>query len=129
MAIRPFLRQRRPGGLGERHVRGEEPLRRQRWWRTLGVPTAADVEEATAVGGRERVRRGPACCPSGQRADALDHARLARASSETIEDEFARARSRREGGKPLKWATVEATRAVSTFRWASEVIRHGPTTR
>ena len=31
----------------------------------------------------------------------------------------------REGGKPLKWATVEATRAVSTFRWASEVIRHG----
>ncbi len=31
----------------------------------------------------------------------------------------------REGGKPLKWATVEATRAVSTFRWASETIRHG----
>src|SRR5204862_3447183 len=30
-----------------------------------------------------------------------------------------------EGGKPLKWAKVEATRAVSTFRWASEVIRHG----
>src|ERR687888_537978 len=31
----------------------------------------------------------------------------------------------REGGKPLKWAKIEATRAVSTFRWASEVIRHG----
>src|SRR5205085_10575947 len=30
-----------------------------------------------------------------------------------------------EGGKPLKWATVEATRASSTFRWASEVLRHG----
>ena len=30
-----------------------------------------------------------------------------------------------EGGKPLKWARVEATRAVSTFRWASEMLRHG----
>ena len=30
-----------------------------------------------------------------------------------------------EGGKPLKWAKVEATRAGSTFRWASEVLRHG----
>src|SRR6266545_870132 len=30
-----------------------------------------------------------------------------------------------KGILPLKWATVEATRAVSTFRWASEVLRHG----
>ena len=28
----------------------------------------------------------------------------------------------KEGGKPLKWATVEATGAVSTFRWAAEEI-------
>src|ERR671938_1474469 len=31
----------------------------------------------------------------------------------------------KEGGKPLKWAKVEAARAVSTFRWASETLRHG----
>ena len=29
----------------------------------------------------------------------------------------------REGGKPLKWANVEAARAVSTFRWAAEECR------
>ena len=34
-------------------------------------------------------------------------------------DEFAESIAR-EGGKPLKWAKVEATRAVSTFRWAAE---------
>jgi acyl-CoA reductase-like NAD-dependent aldehyde dehydrogenase len=30
----------------------------------------------------------------------------------------------REGGKPLKWSKVEAARAVSTFRWAAETLRH-----
>jgi acyl-CoA reductase-like NAD-dependent aldehyde dehydrogenase len=29
----------------------------------------------------------------------------------------------KEGGKPLKWAKVEAARAVSTFRWAAEETR------
>ena len=29
----------------------------------------------------------------------------------------------REGGKPLKWAKVEAARAQSTFRWAAEECR------
>lgn len=29
----------------------------------------------------------------------------------------------REGGKPLKWAKVEAQRAVATFRWAAEECR------
>jgi len=29
----------------------------------------------------------------------------------------------REGGKPLKWSKIEVTRAVSTFRWASEETR------
>ncbi len=28
-----------------------------------------------------------------------------------------------EGGKPIKWARVEAARAVSTFRWAAEECR------
>jgi acyl-CoA reductase-like NAD-dependent aldehyde dehydrogenase len=85
----------------------------------IGVPTDADVEEATATAAAtfEESRR----LPVHARADALDHisARL----KETIQ-ENARLIAQ-EGGKPLKWATVEATRAVSTFRWASEVIRHG----
>jgi acyl-CoA reductase-like NAD-dependent aldehyde dehydrogenase len=85
----------------------------------IGVPTEADVEEAvaTAAATFEESRR----LPVHARADALDHisARL----KESI-GENARLIAQ-EGGKPLKWATVEATRAVSTFRWASEVIRHG----
>jgi acyl-CoA reductase-like NAD-dependent aldehyde dehydrogenase len=55
------------------------------------------------------------------RADALDH--ISRRLAETL-DENAELIAR-EGGKPLKWSRVEATRAISTFRWASEVIRHG----
>jgi acyl-CoA reductase-like NAD-dependent aldehyde dehydrogenase len=30
----------------------------------------------------------------------------------------------REGGKPLKWSKIEVTRAISTFRWAAEELRH-----
>ena len=37
-------------------------------------------------------------------------------------DEFAESIAR-EGGKPLKWSKVEVTRAISTFRWASEESR------
>jgi acyl-CoA reductase-like NAD-dependent aldehyde dehydrogenase len=37
-------------------------------------------------------------------------------------DETAQAVAR-EGGKPVKWARVEVTRAVSTFRWAAEEAR------
>src|SRR5512134_2599273 len=59
----------------------------------LGVPTAADVEEAVAIADETQE----------------ENARLIAA----------------EGGKPLKWARVEAARAVSTFRWASETLRHG----
>jgi acyl-CoA reductase-like NAD-dependent aldehyde dehydrogenase len=85
----------------------------------IGVPTAADVEEALAAAAStfEESRR----LPIHARSEALDHisARL----KETIEQNAGLIA--REGGKPLKWATVEATRAVSTFRWASEVIRHG----
>lgn len=85
----------------------------------VGVPTDADVEEAaaTAAATFETSKR----LPVHVRSEALDHisARL----KETIEENAELIA--REGGKPLKWATVEATRAVSTFRWASEVLRHG----
>ena len=85
----------------------------------IGVPTQDDVEEATATAAAtfEESKH----LPVHARADALDHIsrRLKESLSENAE------LIAREGGKPLKWATVEATRAVSTFRWASELIRSG----
>jgi acyl-CoA reductase-like NAD-dependent aldehyde dehydrogenase len=85
----------------------------------IGVPTAADVEEATAVA--SETFETSQHLPVHARSEALDH--ISKRLAETI-DENAELIAR-EGGKPLKWATVEATRAVSTFRWASETIRHG----
>ncbi len=85
----------------------------------VGIPTDRDVEEAaaTAAATFEESRR----LSVAARSTALDH--ISRRLEETL-DENAELIAR-EGGKPLKWATVEAARAVSTFRWASEVIRHG----
>ncbi len=85
----------------------------------IGIPTDADVEEAaaTAAATFEESKR----LPIHARADALDH--ISKRLAETIEENAKLIAS--EGGKPLKWATVEATRGVSTFRWASETIRHG----
>jgi acyl-CoA reductase-like NAD-dependent aldehyde dehydrogenase len=84
----------------------------------VGLPTAQDLEDATvaAVEGFKETKN----LPVHVRADALDH--ISKRLSETI-DENAKVIAA-EGGKPLKWATVEATRAVSTFRWASEYIRN-----
>ena len=65
--------------------------------------------------------RGVQKLPVWARAEALDH--ISKRLAETIEENAKLIAA--EGGKPLKWATVEATRAASTFRWASEVIRHG----
>ena len=85
----------------------------------VAVPTAADVEEAmaTAAATFEESKK----LPVWARSEALDH--ISRRLAETV-DENAELIAR-EGGKPIKWAKVEATRAISTFRWASEVIRHG----
>jgi acyl-CoA reductase-like NAD-dependent aldehyde dehydrogenase len=85
----------------------------------IGVPTAADVEEATAVAAETFATSKQ--LPVHARSEALDH--ISRRLTETI-DANAEVIAR-EGGKPLKWAKVEATRAASTFRWASEVLRHG----
>jgi acyl-CoA reductase-like NAD-dependent aldehyde dehydrogenase len=85
----------------------------------LGVPTEADVEEAAATAASTFAESRH--LPVHARADALDH--ISRRLAETL-DENAELIAR-EGGKPLKWSRVEATRAISTFRWASEVIRHG----
>jgi len=85
----------------------------------VGVPTEADVEDAAKVAAE--TFRESRFLPVHARADALDHISLGLGQS--IDDNAALIA--REGGKPLKWARVEATRAVSTFRWASEVLRHG----
>jgi acyl-CoA reductase-like NAD-dependent aldehyde dehydrogenase len=86
---------------------------------SIGTPTDADVEDATASasGVFEEARR----LPVHARAEALMH--VSRRIAER-KDELAELIAR-EGGKPLKWATVEATRAISTFRWAAEEARRG----
>jgi aldehyde dehydrogenase (NAD+) len=85
----------------------------------IGVPSEADVEEAVAAAAATFEESQH--LPVHARADALDH--ISRRLGERIEENAKLIAA--EGGKPLKWATVEATRAVSTYRWASEVIRHG----
>jgi acyl-CoA reductase-like NAD-dependent aldehyde dehydrogenase len=117
MAVRPYLvngEWRTGEGTFEVHSPFDDSVVAE-----IAVPTEADVEEATATAAAtfEESKR----LPVWARADALDH--ISRRLSETIEENAKLIAA--EGGKPLKWATVEATRAVSTFRWASEVIRHG----
>ncbi|MEZ0234766.1 MAG: aldehyde dehydrogenase family protein [Actinomycetota bacterium] len=85
----------------------------------LGVPTEADVEEAVATAS-STFEESPKLSVAARSA-ALDH--ISRRLDET-QEENARLIAA-EGGKPLKWARVEAARAVSTFRWASETLRHG----
>src|SRR5881409_1748861 len=85
----------------------------------IAVPTADDVEEAAAAA--HETFKESRHLPVHARSEALDH--ISKRLAETADDNAALIA--REGGKPLKWAKVEATRAVSTFRWASEVLRHG----
>lgn len=85
----------------------------------VGVPGADDVEEAIAAAAETFPESSR--LPVHARAEALDH--ISSRLGETIQENAELIA--KEGGKPLKWATVEATRAVSTFRWASEVLRRG----
>ncbi len=117
MAVRPYLVNgdwRRGEGTVEVHSPYDGSLVAE-----LGVPTAADVEEATATAAATFEESQH--LPVHVRSDALDH--ISRRLADSLEDNAKLIAQ--EGGKPLKWATVEATRAISTFRWASEVIRHG----
>jgi acyl-CoA reductase-like NAD-dependent aldehyde dehydrogenase len=84
----------------------------------VGTPTDADVEQATAAAAEvfDEARN----LPVHARAEALLH--ISRRLDERG-DEVAETIAR-EGGKPVKWSKVEAARAVSTFRWAAETVRH-----
>jgi aldehyde dehydrogenase (NAD+) len=85
----------------------------------VGIPTASDVEDAVSAAAStfEESKH----LPVHARADALDH--ISRRIAERV-NELAEIIAK-EGGKPLKWSKVEATRAISTFRLASEQIRSG----
>jgi acyl-CoA reductase-like NAD-dependent aldehyde dehydrogenase len=82
-------------------------------------PGERDIEAAIAAAAEvfEESRK----LPVHARAEALSH--ISKRLAER-QDEVAEVISR-EGGKPLKWAKVEAARAASTFRWGSEEARHG----
>ncbi|MFD4674281.1 aldehyde dehydrogenase family protein [Lentzea sp. NPDC058450] len=79
--------------------------------------TSADVEAAVARAAA--VAPELAALPAHRRASALDH--VSRRLAERAE-EFAAAINA-DSGKPLKWARIEVTRAISTFRWAAEEAR------
>jgi aldehyde dehydrogenase (NAD+) len=117
MSTRPFLVngewREGSGTLGVRSPYDGSPVAE------IGIPTDADVEEATATAASifEQTRQ----LPVHARSEALDH--VSRRLEETLEGNAKILVQ--EGGKPLKWARVEATRAVATVRWASEVLRHG----
>jgi aldehyde dehydrogenase (NAD+) len=85
----------------------------------VGHPTDDDVEAASAHAAA--VFPESRHLPVHARSEALDH--VSRRLAERVEE--IAATISREGGKPIKWATIEAQRAVSTFRWASEELRRG----
>ncbi|HEX2239758.1 MAG TPA: aldehyde dehydrogenase family protein [Actinomycetota bacterium] len=80
-------------------------------------PTPDDVEAAVSAAAQAFVETRK--LPVHQRAAALTHIsrRLEERQAEVAE------LIAREGGKPLQWAKVEASRAVATFRWAAEECR------
>ncbi len=83
----------------------------------IGVPTDEDVEQSVAAAAS--TFKESRHLPTYVRADAL--ALISRRIAERM-DELSELVAR-EGGKPLKWSKIEVTRAVSTFRWASEETR------
>ncbi|MFL6143357.1 MAG: aldehyde dehydrogenase family protein [Labedaea sp.] len=84
---------------------------------TVSVPDPEQVERA--VSAADAVARTFRGSPAHLRATALDQVSrtLAERSDEVAEQITA------ENGKPLKWATLEVRRAVSTFRFAAEEAR------
>ena len=81
------------------------------------TPGAADVEKALAAA--DEVFDETRKLPLHARAEGLRHIsdRIGERADEIAE------LIAREGGKPIKWAKVEAARAQSTFRWAAEECR------
>ena len=84
---------------------------------TVCVPSADQVERAVAAAAD--VTREFRTTPAHVRAAALDHvSRQLLARQEEVAEMITA-----ENGKPLRWANIEVTRAVSTFRFAAEEAR------
>jgi acyl-CoA reductase-like NAD-dependent aldehyde dehydrogenase len=83
----------------------------------VAVATEAQVEQAVAAA--DAVRAEAQALPAHARAAVLDHVsrRLAERAEELAWIITA------ENGKPIKWARLEVSRGISTFRWAAEEAR------
>ncbi|MFY1690223.1 aldehyde dehydrogenase family protein [Plantactinospora sp. WMMB782] len=111
----PFL-------LAGRPAQGADPLvvRHPYDGREVGRTSFADPEQVeAAVAAAAAVADRAAALPAHVRAGALDH--VSRRLAERAE-EIARLITA-ESGKPVRWARVEVTRAIGTFRWAAEEAR------
>jgi acyl-CoA reductase-like NAD-dependent aldehyde dehydrogenase len=84
---------------------------------SVAVPGPEQVERAVAAAAA--VAKEFRSTPAHVRAAALDHVSQGLAAQAEELAELITA----ENGKPLKWATVEVRRAVSTFRFAAEEAR------
>jgi acyl-CoA reductase-like NAD-dependent aldehyde dehydrogenase len=85
-----------------------------------GRTTMASPEDVeAAVAAADRARAMFAATPVHVRAAALDH--VSRRLAERREEIATLITA--ESGKPLKWARLEVTRAISTFRWGAEEAR------
>jgi acyl-CoA reductase-like NAD-dependent aldehyde dehydrogenase len=81
--------------------------------------TAAPDDVEAAVAAADAARGVCAATPAHVRAASLDH--VSRRLGERSEEIAALITA--ESGKPLKWARLEVSRAVSTFRWGAEEAR------
>ncbi|RKN38757.1 aldehyde dehydrogenase family protein [Streptomyces hoynatensis] len=111
-----------PFWLAGHEAHGEDTLEVTSPWDgrtvgTVGLPTAAQTEEAVAAAAA--VAGEFAATPAHVRAAALDL--VGRRLAERAE-EFAGLITA-ESGKPLKWARVEVARCQSVFRWAADEAR------
>ena len=84
---------------------------------TVCVPNAEQVERAVAAAAD--VARELRTTPAHVRAAALDH--VSRSLADRAEEVAEMITA--ENGKPMRWAVLEVTRAVSTFRIAAEEAR------
>jgi len=111
-----------PFFVAGRPAEGTEPLpvRHPYDGREVGRTSHATPDQVeAAVAAAAAVADRAAALPAYVRAEALAH--VSRRLAERAE-EVARLITA-ESGKPIRWARIEVTRAVSVFRWAAEEAR------
>jgi glyceraldehyde-3-phosphate dehydrogenase (NADP+) len=111
-----------PFHVAGRPATGAEPLSVHHPYdgREIGRTSYASPDQVeAAVAAAAAVADRAAALPAYVRAEALAH--VSRRLAERAE-EVARLITA-ESGKPIRWARVEVTRAISVFRWAAEEAR------